>query len=418
MFGLIDCNNFYASCERVFNPKLNHLPIVVLSNNDGCVIARSNEAKALGIKMGQPFFEIKRMCIANNVKIFSSNYTLYGDMSQRVMSILESSWPETEVYSIDEAFLYFNDLSHSEIEAFGRALQKKVLYYTGIPVSIGIGPTKTLAKLANFVAKRKLCQPFFDITTDMSWLDKLPVEEVWGIGRKLNKELNNIGITTIRELSNTNPYGMRKKFNLVLMKTVLELKGKPCLSLEEVLPKKGIMTSKSFRTMQSSFEVISQALASYCSRASEKLRKQKSVAGRISVFLRTNRFRNNLPQYNNSTDVHLIHPSNDVRVINFWAKQCLIKIFREGYQYKKVGIYLDELQSEAYIQQDMFSVFTDSQQKQSLKLMQVFDNINNKYGSGTIKIAREGFTKHWDMKQAHKSPCYTTRWSELLNVKC
>lgn len=414
MFALVDCNNFYASCERLFKPHLNDKPIIVLSNNDGCVIARSNEAKALGIKMGQPYFEVQRICEANKVFTFSSNYTLYGDISNRVMSVLESCWPEVEVYSIDEAFLYLKGLPQSHIENFSINLHKQVLQWTGIPVSIGIGKTKTLAKLANHIAKRVIKKPFLNITDNEHHLKKLAIDDVWGIGRRLSKQLLNMGIETPWQLSQTNAHLMRKKFNLMVMRTILELQGTSCIPLEEVAPaKKGIMSSRSFGTMLTSFNDISQALSHFCARASKKLRKQDSYAGKISVFIRTNPFRKDLAQYNCSTFVNLVHPTSDVRQITKWANICLKQIYREGYHYKKVGVYLDNLKEECFSQGDLLNPEPFQISEQSKQVMTVLDAINGKFGQGVLRTASEGFSKEWGMKQSRRSPCYTTNWDEL-----
>lgn len=418
MYGLLDVNNFYASCERVFNPKLQSVPVIVLSNNDGCVIARSNEARALGLKMGQPFFEIKRLCVAKRVKVFSSNYTLYGDMSRRVMSIIEQEWPEIEIYSIDEAFIHFKGLRHNHIEKLGRTLHQKIMQYTGLPVSVGVGQTKTLAKLANHIAKREKGESYFDISSNLEyWLQKITLDEVWGIGRRLHKHLNSMGLMTVADLKNSNPTVMRKKFSLMVMRTVLELQGHSCLPLEEISPKKGIMSSKSFGKPQTEFLPIANALANFCARSTEKLRRQKSVAGRVSVFIRTNPFKNEMPQYNNGCDIKLTHPTSDVRVITHWAINCLKQIYKSGYAYKKVGVYLDDLQSELLIQDDLFCEINEDAFEQSKSLMGVFDSINQKYGRGTIQTAAEGFQNAWKMKQQLRSPRYTTSWSELLTVK-
>lgn len=418
MYGLLDVNNFYASCERVFNPNLKSVPVIVLSNNDGCVIARSNEARALGLKMGQPFFEVKRFCVANGVKVYSSNYALYGDMSRRVMTIIEQEWPEVEVYSIDEAFIHFKGLSAGNIESLGRSLHQKILQYTGLPVSVGVGKTKTLAKLANHIAKRELATPYFDISANTQyWLNKITVDEVWGIGRRLHRHLNNMGIETVAQLKDCNAHVMRKRFNLMVMRTVLELQGHSCLKLEEVAAKKGIMSSKSFGKMQTEYTPIANALANFCARSTEKLRRQDSTAGRVSIFIRTNPFKKDLAQYSVSSDVNLIHPTNDVRTITHWALVCLKQIFKEGYAYKKVGVYLDNLKPASTIQNDLFCEIDEESLKKSQALMRVFDSINTKYGRGTMQTAAEGFQNSWRMQQNLRSTSYTTSWSELLTVK-
>lgn len=410
MFAIVDCNNFYVSCERVFNSKLVNKPVIVLSNNDGCVIARSDEAKALNIKMGQPFFEIKHLCQKKGIDVFSSNYALYGDMSNRIMVILESLWPDIEIYSIDEAFLNLKKLNKNSVDEFCEMLQKTIKQYTGIPVSIGIGPSKTLAKLANHIAKRELKQPTFNILHNMSWLKTINIDKIWGIGSRWTKKLNQLNIKTAYDLSLTSPNFMRKKFNVALARTVLELQQHACLKLEEVAPKKQIMSSQSFAIPQTDMAAISQALSSYCAKASEKLRKQHSVAKRIDVFIRTNPFRKDLPQYNASVGVSLVIPTSDVRIITYWAKACLKQIFKTGYLYKKAGISLHEITPSAVLQSDLFN---PEAKEQANQLMKILDEINKKYGRGTIKLAAEGTPQQNRIQSHHCSPCYTTRWSDL-----
>lgn len=417
MFALLDCNNFYVSCERVFAPGLRDVPVLVLSNNDGCVIARSNEVRALGIKMGQPFFEVKGLCRRHKVRVFSSNYALYGDMSRRVMSILEESWPEIEIYSIDEAFLDFSSMDTDKIYEFCHNLQRKLWRYTGIPVSVGIGSSKTRAKLANHIAKRELKQAVFNLEEAPYWLHRIAVNEVWGIGRKLSVSLENIGISTAYDLASLDPFVMRRKFNLNVMRTILELQGQSCIPLAEAASQKGVMSSRSFAKPQTEFGVISQALASFAGRASEKLRKQGLVASRLSVFLRTNPHRKDLAQHNVNTDMQLIYPSNDPRVIALFAKQCLRKLFRDGYEYKKVGIYLEDLRPAGAVQIDLFTNDNPDKRIQDTKLMQTFDRVNGKYGPGTIKLAAEGLSRPWASSRKLCSKAYTTRWSELPVVR-
>lgn len=413
MFALLDCNNFYVSCERVFAPDLRDVPVMVLSNNDGCIIARSNEVRALGIKMGQAYFEVKDLCRRHKVRVFSSNFALYGDMSRRVMSIIEASWLDTEIYSIDEAFLDFTSLESSKIYDFCLNLQRKIWRYTGIPVSVGIGSTKTRAKLANHIAKRELQTPVFNIENANYWLQRIDVGEVWGVGRKIFKKLQNLGIENAYDLSIADPAVMRRKFNVMLMRTILELQGQSCLPLAEVAPQKGVMSSRSFAKTHTDFAPISESLASFCALASAKLRKQNLVATRVSVFLRTSSYRQDLPQHNVSTDIQLIHPSNDVRLIVDAAKQCLRALFRPGYHYKKVGVYLDDLRSNQAMQMDLFAPVDVNQHSRDENLMQIFDQINKKYGTGTLKIAAEGLERPWATKRDLCSPAYTTRWSEL-----
>ncbi len=344
MYALIDCNNFYASCERLFRPDLQGQPIVVLSNNDGCVIARSNEAKALGVAMGEPFFKIKGLCQQHRIHAFSSNYTLYGDLSHRVMMTIEASWPHVEIYSIDEAFLDLSTLPLAQQEAFGKKLQQKILKETGIPTSIGIGPTKTLAKAANYICKKVLYQPVLHLAMNHEfWLQQIPIGEVWGIGRQWSKKLIQQNIHTAYDLSSCNAHFLKRQFNVVLMRTALELQGIACGGLEEAEAKQSIMSSKSFGQMQTEYDEVAQAISSHCARAVEKLRNQQLLAQRMMVFVHTNRFREDLAQYTQSIEVKMINPTDDVRLITKHAKRCLKRIFKPGYHYKKAGVCLEDL---------------------------------------------------------------------------
>ncbi|WP_298622587.1 Y-family DNA polymerase [uncultured Legionella sp.] len=415
MFALIDCNNFYASCERLFRPDLRHQPIVVLSNNDGCVIARSNESKALGVAMGEPFFKIKGLCRQHKIHAFSSNYTLYGDISHRVMMTIEEQWPHVEIYSIDEAFLDLSTLPEAQLESFCTMLQRKVLKETGIPTSIGIGKTKTLAKAANFLCKKVLNIPVFYLNHP-PLLQQIAAGDVWGVGRQYTKRLMGQGIHTAYDLAQTNVHLLRKKFNVVLMRTAMELRGIPCGGLEEAEPRQSIMSSKSFGTMQTTLSAVAQSVSSHCARAAEKLRAQHLVAQRLSVFVHTNRFREDLAQYVQSIEVRLINPTDDVRVITKMAKRCLRQIFKNGYHYKKAGVCLEDLIPKDPRQLDMFHQVSDEDLKQTEQLMRVFDTINQKYGRNTIRLAAEGYSKPWAMRAELKSPAYTTRWAELPRV--
>ncbi|HAT3877868.1 TPA: Y-family DNA polymerase [Legionella pneumophila] len=414
MFALIDCNNFYASCERLFRPDLRTTPIIVLSNNDGCVVARSNEAKALGIKMGVPYFEVKGLCKQHNVQVFSSNYTLYGDLSHRVMTVIEANWPDTEIYSIDEAFLNLKTLSEDKIDTFCTYLQKTILKHTGIPVSIGIGRTKTLAKVANHVAKKKLKIAVFNVTNqEEHWLSHLEVDDIWGVGRQWYKKLIGFGVTNALELSKLNPRFVKDRFNVVLQRTVLELRGKPCLELEEIAPKQSIMSSCSFGGLQSDFGFIQEAISHHCGTAWAKMRRQGLITQHLSVFVRSNPFREDLAQYSNSIGFRLVNPTDDVRYLTAAAKLCLKKIYRKGIQYHKCGVLLADLIDKQYRQMDLFHQPSDEKIIETEKVMKLICGINQKYGSRTMRLAAEGFRKSWSMKRQLKSPHYTTRWSEL-----
>lgn len=418
MFALVDCNNFYASCERLFRPDLKDVPIVVLSNNDGCCIARSNEAKALGIAMGEPYFKIKGLCKQHGVQAFSSNYTLYGNISHRVMCTIEESWPHVEIYSIDEAFLDLSSLPSALHDSFCEHLQKKILKHTGIPTSIGIGATKTLAKVANHLCKKVYKIPVFNINENREpLLQQIAVGDIWGVGRQWENKLIARGIHTAYDLAMTNPHLVKKSFNVVLMRTALELQGIACVGLEEVEPKQSIMSSKSFGQMQTQFSSIAESVSSHCARAVEKMRNQQLVAQRMVVFVHTNRFREDLAQHFQSIEFKLINPTDDLRLITKIAKRCLQRIFKPGYYYKKAGVCLEDLIPKDPRQLDMFHQPSDEQLNHTEQLMRVFEKINQKYGRSTIRLAAEGYSKPWAMRAELKSPAYTTRWSEVPQVR-
>lgn len=421
MYALIDCNNFYASCERLFRPDLLNKPIVVLSNNDGCVIARSNEAKALGIAMGEPFFKIKALCKQHKIHAFSSNYALYGDLSHRVMMTIESEWPDIEIYSIDEAFLDLSTLPSSQLRPFCIHLQKKIAKHTGIPTSIGIGKTKTLAKAANHLCKKVLYTPVFyldnrPLSTEIL-MQQIAIGDVWGVGRQWAAKLKQQGIHTAYDLARSPIQAIKKKYNVVLMRTAMELGGVPCQGLEAPKAKQSILSSKSFGQMQNQLPIIAQAISSHCARAVEKLRAEHLVAQRIYVFVYTNRFREDLAQHFQSLEVPFIMPTDDLRIITKMAKCCLSRIFKEGFYYKKAGICLEGLMPNKNPRQlDMFYQPNEDTLQKSERIMAVFDSINQKYGRNTICLAAEGFSRPWAMRSELKSPAYTTRWSELPRV--
>ncbi|WP_454780703.1 Y-family DNA polymerase [Legionella sp. WA2022007384] len=418
MFALIDCNNFYASCERLFRPDLKDVPIVVLSNNDGCCIARSNEAKALGIAMGEPYFKIKDLCKKHGVQAFSSNYTLYGNISHRVMCTIEESWPHVEIYSIDEAFLDLSSLPIGCSTSFCEQLQQKILKHTGIPTSIGIGSTKTLAKAANYLCKKVFKIPVFNITSNHEQLlQQISVGDIWGVGRQWENKLIARGIHTAYDLAMTNAHFLKKSFNVVLMRTAMELRGIACGGLDEVEPKQNIMSSKSFGQMQTHFSAVAESVSSHCARAVEKMRNQQLVAQRLSVFVHTNRFREDLAQHFQSIEFKFINPTDDLRLVTKIAKRCLQRIFRSGYYYKKAGVCLEDLIPKDPMQLDMFNQPSDEQLNHTEQLMSVFERINQKYGRSTIRLAAEGYSKPWEMRAELKSPAYTTRWSEVPQVR-
>ncbi|WP_029489089.1 Y-family DNA polymerase [Fluoribacter dumoffii] len=418
MFALVDCNNFYASCERLFRPDLKDVPIVVLSNNDGCCIARSNEAKALGITMGEPYFKIKNLCKQHGVKAFSSNYTLYGNISHRVMCTIEEHWPHVEIYSIDEAFLDLSSLPIAHLDTFCEQLQKKILKHTGIPTSIGIGATKTLAKVANHLCKKVFKIPVFNITPNREQLLKqIAVGDVWGVGRQWENKLISRGIHTAYDLAMTNTHLLKKSFNVVLMRTAMELQGISCGGLEEIEPKQSIMSSKSFGQMQTRYASIAESVSSHCARAVEKMRNQHLVAQRMFVFVHTNRFREDLAQHFQAMEFRFVNATDDLRLITKIAKRCLQRIYKSGYYYKKAGVCLEDLIPKNPRQLDMFHQPSDAQLHHTEQLMSVFDHINQKYGRSTIRLAAEGYSKPWAMRAELKSPAYTTRWSEVPQVR-
>ena len=415
--ALVDCNSFYASCERIFNPKLLGKPVVVLSNNDGCIITRSNEAKWLGIKMGEPYFKAKKIIEKNNVNVFSSNYSLYGDISERVMEILLGFSPDVEIYSIDEAFLNFKGFKADELKTYCTHIRSIIKKWVGIPVSIGVGSTKTLSKVANHLAKK---EPEFegvcilkDIKKINEVLKEIEINDVWGIGKKLSKFLNNQSIETAKQFINLDRGWVRKNMGVVGEKTQMELKGISCLNLE-LLPskRKSCCVSRSFSQPIENINELIESIASYGSRAAEKIREENLVSQLMSVFVLTNYFNKKEKQYSNSIRMQLDFPTNNSSLIVKRAVEGLKRIFRKGYRYKKAGIILYELQNA-----DCIKGLLDYDRARSDKLMQSLDDINFRYGHSTLRLAAEGIEKKWRMKKEKISPCYTTRFDELMIVK-
>ena len=411
----MDCNNFYASCERVFNPALNGKPIVVLSNNDGCVIARSNEAKALGIKMGVPAYQIKDLVSSHEVAVFSSNYTLYGDMSGRVMSILAGLAPELEVYSIDEAFINLDGIQ--DIQLLGTDIVNKVTCGTGIPVSLGIAPTKTLAKVANKFAKKypaynRLCI----IDTEEKRIKALQltdIGDVWGIGHRQSAKLEKQGVKTAYDFTQLPGSWVRKNMTVVGERTWKELRGISCIDMESVPPaKKQICTSRSFGKMLTDIDTMAEAIATHASTCAKKLRQQKSYAMSLMVFIHTNNFREDLPQYWKNTVIHLPVPTNDTLEIVHYALTGLKTIFMQGYQYKKAGVIITEITEGA--QMGLFDKIDRTKREQ---LMQTIDQINGKH-SQLVKLAVQGSGRDWKLKQEQLSQRYTTNINEILTINC
>lgn len=420
VFALVDVNNFYVSCERVFQPHLENKPVVVLSNNDGCAVARSNEVKALGVQMGTPWFKLQQLAEEHGILAFSSNYTLYGDMSNRFVSVLRSFSPDLEVYSIDECFIRVESVLrlHDSANALGRAIRHKVKQWVGLPVCVGFGPSKTLAKFANHLAKK---HPEFDGVCDLHampraererWMSRVPVSEVWGVGRRLADRLGALGVESVLDLRNCAPRAIRAEFGIVLERSCRELRGISCLSLEEVAPaKQQIMVSRSFGHAVADLNELEQALASYVGRAAEKLRKQHSMAATLLVFIHTNPFREDLPQHNASIPVSLDHPSDDSRVLTRAALFGLKKLFTPGYAYKKAGILLTNLVPRGAQQR---SLFNDADRNpKALAVMTALDEINSRFGRDTLKTAACGTEGTWSMKTERRSARFTTRWSDL-----
>lgn len=420
IFALVDCNNFYASCEKLFRYDLKNTPIVVLSNNDGCVVARSKEAKALGIKMGVPVFQIQDVIQQHNIQVFSSNYALYADLSNRVMRTLESLAPRVEVYSIDEAFLDLTGLDTlTPLLDLGQKIKHNVDQWIGIQVCIGIAPTKTLAKLANHAAKKYPATGGVVDLTNAKRQQRLmaitPVSDIWGVGRKLTKQLEHSGIYTALDLANCPTALIRKQYSIVLERTVRELNGESCLALEEVpASKQQIMCSRSFGSKITRFEQMCQAVTQYTERAAEKLREEQQHAKVLTVFVQTSPFNAEQHTYSNSASGELITPSSDSRDLNQLALQLLKRLWRDGYHYNKAGVMLSDFYSQNTYQADLFSAA--NKRPQSDKLMQVVDEINQR-GLGRIFLARQGINNDWRMKRDYLSPAYTTRWEDIPRVK-
>lgn len=414
IFALIDCNNFYASCERVFNPRLEGKPVVVLSNNDGCIVARSQEAKKLGIPMGAPFHEWKKLCDRKKLFAFSSNYALYGDLSHRIMTILESFCPDIEVYSIDEAFLCFDGLSYQDLYSYCLTIRKIIKNWTGIPVSIGIAPTKTLAKIANNIAKKQACfvLDLNDSVLRETFLANFPVEDIWGVGHKTASKLRLLNINTARDLRDTDLKLIRRRFSVVMERIVQELQGVSCIPLETIQPRKQILSSRSFGQLVTELSDLEEAVSHYAAKACLKLRKQHSLARGIQVFLCTNRFRTQEKQYGNVITYRFPEPTCDSSFIMSAAKKSLGKIFRPGFRYQKTGILLFDLSPQTIKQYDLFS----ARRNKSELLMHAIDSINEKCGKETIFMAAEGIQRRWQTRCNRKSRRYTTRWDELAIV--
>ena len=416
VFALIDCNAFYVSCERVFNPKLNNRPVVALSNNDGCIISRSKEAKALGIKMGVPLFKVKDIVEKEKVVVFSSNYTLYADMSRRVMNIISSSSPYTEIYSIDEAFVELSSLP-IDYESYAHQLRQTILQHTGIPVSIGIASTKTLAKVANHKAKKDdslngVCSLVNYNNIDQI-LELTEVGDVWGVGRRLSKKLINHGIHNAKLLKNCSDSWIRKMMSVNGLKTITELRGISCIPLEEYsMTRKSCCTTRSFGKLLTNLEDIEQAVTTFARRAAERIRSESLAASCVSVFVRTNPFDKKSAYYSNGASRTLSYPTHDSITIIETSLLLTKRIFKNNYQYKKAGVLLSGLCDESEIQETLF----EKNYNQNSDLMSAIDAINYRYGRDTLQMASECKVGNWKQKRENCTRNYTTQIDRLLLV--
>ncbi len=419
-FALVDCNNFYASCEKLFRPDLKHTPVVVLSNNDGCVVARSKEAKALGIKMAVPVFQIRQLMQQHGVVAFSSNYALYADISARVMTILQEMAPEVEVYSIDESFLDLSGLTAcTRLDTFGHEIRDRVALWSGITVCVGIGPTKTLAKLANYAAKKFQATggvvDLSDKARQRRLMALVPVDEVWGVGRRLSRQLNDMNIKTALDLADADPGLIRQRFSVVLARTVQELNGVSCLDLEQVAPtKQQIICSRTFGERIHDHRQMREAICDYTARAAEKLRAENRLAGHLTVFMQTSMYKAQTLPYAPSLSCYLSVPTSDSRVLLQQATTLLQRIWRDGYVYAKAGVMLNDFSDPEHFQPDLFSPAHNNPHEGTL--MRAIDEVNQ-HQRGTVFFAGQGVNRQWSMKRQFLSPAYTTSWAGLRRVR-
>ncbi len=417
MFALIDCNNFYASCERVFRPDLNGKPIVVLSNNDGCVIARSNEAKNLGIPMGAPAFEYEKLFNHHKVHVFSANFALYGDMSNRVMTILSDYSPQMEIYSIDESFLKLKGFDLFNLQSYGEEMRKKVTKWTGIPISVGIAPTKSLSKLANRIVKKypeqtKGCYIIDSYEKRIKALKWLKIENVWGIGRQHTKRLQAQNVFTAYDFTQLSDDWVKNNLTIVGLRLKHDLQGIPTLDLTEAQMKKNIATTRSFETNYTKFEELAERVSTFASSCAEKLRKQKSCCNSLMVFIHTNGHRKDLPQYSRNIVVKLPFATNSTIELSGFALKALKKIFKDGYAYKKAGVIVQDFTPENRIQQTLF----DNRNERHIPLMQTIDKLNLQFGQQKIRLASQDTKRVWKMKQQKLSPHYTTNLNDIITI--
>lgn len=418
MFGLIDCNSFYCSCEQIFRPDLRGKPVVVLSNNDGCIVARSKEAKTLGIPDLEPYFKLEPLLKKHGVHVFSSNYALYGDISARVVETIRQYACDVEVYSIDESFVRPIDGLFGNYQEYGQQIKKAIWKQVRIPVGVGIAPTKTLAKLANKAAKKipklnHVC--VLEREDQREWLlRKAATKDVWGVGSRIAKRLAEMGIHSAWDLAAADTTHIRTQFNVVLERTVKELNGISCLELEEQpQPKKQIFSTRSFGEKQTELDPIKQAIALYASRAGEKLRQQNCLATNMLVFLQTSPFGEN--HYSKSATIKLPHPTDDTRVLISYATFAISQLYKKGYRFQKAGVGLIDIHEKRHQQIDLFS---PAQSEKSDNLMALIDKVNRLHGRGTVFCAAEGTHKKWTMKQARKSGALTSSWIELPTATC
>ena len=414
--GLVDCNSFYVSCERLFNPKIRRKPVVVLSNNDGCIISRSNEAKALGIKMGEPYFKAKDIIIKNNVNVFSSNYSLYGDLSRRVMRTLKRFNSDIEIYSIDEAFMDLSNFSDKEVEEVGKEIRSTVLKWTGIPTSIGIAKTKTLSKVANHIAKKTKVgvTSLIGIENLDPILEKVEINDIWGVGRQLTKFYQKNGIYNAKQLKNKSNTWIKKCSNVLSSRTAMELRGISCIELEKTTSKrKSCVVSRSFGKRVENFQELKEAVASYCLNASEKLRGESLVAKALTVFVRTSPFQRNFGYYSNSKTIDFpIATNNSIETVKT-AITILESIYKNGYRYQKAGVMFSGLSDE----NSKENLFASEKDEKINKLMRSIDKTNFRFGRRTLSIASAGIRKKWFMKREHSSKIDTADFYCIPTIK-
>jgi DNA polymerase V len=419
MFALVDCNNFYCSCERVFQPQFNGKPVIVLSNNDGCAIARSEEAKALGIEMGTPAFIIKDLIENNDVAVFSSNYTLYGDMSQRVLDVLSRFSPKMEVYSIDECFLDFSEFDFTNLHLLADKIRKTVIRWTGIPVSIGVAPTKTLAKMANRFAKKRKKDIGFHCLSNQNLINEAlaftEVGDIWGVGPQYAKLLRGHGFKTALDLVEAPEEWIRKNMSVVGQRTLNELRGIPCIEWEdEPAPKKGICTARSFGQLLSDKSAIREAVSNYAAMCAGKLRDQNSCARVMQVFLQTNVHRSQDKQFHHSISIQIPVPTNSTNEIIEFAAKGFEAIFQPGYNFKKAGVMIVDLVPDQEVQSGMFDKVNRNRDN---VLMKALDKVNKTFGKDIVRFAAQGYGRKWKLRQERLSPCYTTNVNHILKIK-